>query len=883
MLEFKSIERKWQDAWEKNSVFRSKESKKKKKFYCLEMFPYPSGKLHMGHVRNYVLGDAFARFKRLEGYNVLYPMGYDAFGLPAENAAIKNNIHPKEWTHHCISLMREQQKQLGLSYDWSREIRTCDPDYYKWNQWLFIKFYEQGLVYRKKSSVNWCPSCNTVLANEQVVGGECWRCNSQVIAKELEQWFFRITKYAEKLLAGLDKLDAWPDKVKIMQKNWIGRSEGTTIKFKLKHSSEVIEVFTTRADTLFGITFLVFAPEHPKVQEFVKGTIYEDELKKFMARTGTKEHLDIEKRMYDKEGLFIGKYAIHPITGEDIPIYVANFALMDYGTGIIMCVPAHDQRDFEFAVKYNLPVRVVIVPEGALKEPLQEAYTGEGRLVNSKMFNGVESKRAITEITKHLERIGFGRAAVEYKLKDWLISRQRYWGTPIPMVYCRKCGIQPVKENELPVILPEDIKFTGLGNPIAQSEKFVNTKCPKCRGKAARETDTMDTFVDSSWYFFRYCSPNEKKRIFDRKKVDYWLPVDQYIGGIEHATGHLIYSRFFTKVLKDMGIIDFDEFALRLFCQGMVTLGGEAMSKSRGNVVDPGDMIDKYGVDVVRMFILGAASPENDLEWNEKGVEGSQRILNRIYSLFGGEHKPLSNKKDRYILHRMNLVLRGLPARVNELRFDSTLVMLNSLVDAIYEHKNHMGRRTFKKALETVCISCSPIAPHACEECWEKIGKRGFISKAKLPEPDLKSIRPELEYLEQFAFSLKADIKKIAELIKIEKPKAIIIFIAEPWKYKLFEIVKKEGAEGMKDTNALIGKIMQTELKVHGEEIMKLLPRIKDKLPGFVLNQEKEIHVVKESELDKIFNCQVRSVKSQDSFEQKARQALPGKPAILIE
>ncbi|MBI5872325.1 leucine--tRNA ligase [archaeon] len=878
MLNFKEIEKKWQKAWESKNIFRTRESKLKKKFYCLEMYPYPSGKLHMGHVRNYVLGDAYARFKKAQGYNVLHPMGYDAFGLPAENAAIKHNIHPKEWTYHCIALMKEQQKLLGLSYDWSREIITCEPLYYKWNQWLFIKFYENGLVYRKKSAVNWCPSCNTVLANEQVVNGKCWRCSSDIIPKELEQWFFKITKYAEQLLNGLNSLEGWPDKVKLMQKNWIGKSFGTAIKFRI--DNDFLSVFTTRPDTLYGVTFLSFAPEHPKVQELVKGTLYENELKKFISRTRAKEQVLTGERQYSKEGLFLGQYALHPLTNEQIPIYAANFVLMEYGTGLVMCVPAHDQRDFEFAAEYKIPIKVVIVPEGGIKEPLEKAFTEEGRLINSKMFNGLESSKAIEEITKHLERNALGGKAVQYKLKDWLISRQRYWGTPIPMVYCKKCGIQAVRESELPVLLPEHIEFTGSGNPIAQTGKFVNTRCPKCRSKAARETDTMDTFVDSSWYFLRYCSPKDKKHIFGKDKADYWCPIDMYIGGIEHATGHLVYSRFFTKVLKDIGMIKFDEPASRLFCQGMVTLGGEAMSKSKGNIIDPGEIMDKYGVDVLRLFVLSAASPENDLEWSEKGIEGSLRILNRFCALFEAEHNPASGKKDGLMLHKLNIILKALPSRLNELRFDSIAIMLTALVEAMHKYKQHISKKTYKKVLEALCILFSPLIPHISEECYNAfLNKKTFVSKARLPESRQEQIRPELEYFEQFAESLKSDIKNILEIVKIQKPKIITIFIAEPWKYRLFEIAK---SEGIKDANKLIGKIMGTELKQYGEQIMKILPRIKDKIPEFVLSQEKEKLIIEDAELDKLFNCQIRIIKSQDALEQKAKQSLPGKPAVLV-
>ncbi|MFH1238597.1 MAG: leucine--tRNA ligase, partial [bacterium] len=625
--DFKALERKWQEYWEKNQLFKTREDKNKEKYYVLEMFPYPSGKLHMGHARNYVIGDTYARFLRMNGYNILYPMGYDALGLPAENAAIKNDVNPADWTEKCINTMIEQQRKLGLSYDWSRLVITCRPEYYHWNQWIFLKFYQKGLAYKKKAPINWCPKCKTVLANEQVIQGKCWRCDSKVEVKDLEQWFFKITAYAEELLNDLGKLEGWPERVKIMQKNWIGRSVGTMVNFPLKDSRDSLSIFTTRPDTLYGVKFMTFAPEHPKVQELISGTKYEKEVQKFINRVVIEDKFSRADEDKEKEGVFIGRYAVNPLTGEEIPIYVANFVLMEYGTGAIMAVPAHDQRDFEFAKKYNIPIKVVINPPGEELPvgQMKQAYVEAGIMTDSAQFSGMNSSEAIEKITEYLEQKSWGKKTVQYKLRDWLISRQRYWGTPIPIIYCDKCGMVGVPEDELPVKLPKDVKFTGRGNPLATSETFVNCKCPKCKGKARRETDTMDTFVDSSWYFARYCDPQNNRTPFAKDKVNYWMPVDQYIGGIEHAILHLLYARFFTRALRDLGLYEIDEPFQRLLCQGMVIKDGAKMSKSKGNVVSVDDMVNKYGADTARLFILFASPPERDLEWSDEGVEGAWR------------------------------------------------------------------------------------------------------------------------------------------------------------------------------------------------------------------------------------------------------------------
>ncbi|MCX5896693.1 MAG: leucine--tRNA ligase, partial [Proteobacteria bacterium] len=661
------IEEKWQQFWEQNKIFKVSEDAQKKKYYLLEMFPYPSGRIHMGHVRNYTIGDVVARFMMMRGYNVLHPMGWDAFGMPAENAAIQSNTHPHEWTYKNIETMRGQLKRMGFSYDWDRELATCDLSYYKWEQWLFLKMLERDLVYRKKSFVNWCESCQTVLANEQVENGSCWRCKNEVTQKELSQWFFRITTYADELLASLDTLTGWPERVVTMQRNWIGRSYGTEIDFALENSSEKITVFTTRPDTLYGATFMSLAPENPLALKLAEGTPQHESVQSFIERILKQDKTVRTAEDLEKEGVFTGAYCINPVSGFRMPVYVANFVLMEYGTGAVMAVPTHDQRDFEFAGKYGLDLIVVIQPEGETLDPktMTQAYVEEGIMVNSQQFNGIKNIAAMEKITAYLEQKGLGKKAVNYRLKDWGISRQRYWGNPIPVIYCDTCGIVPVPEKDLPVVLPKDVAFTGIGqSPLARSPGFVNTVCPRCAKPARRETDTMDTFVESSWYFERYACPDYDTGPLDAAKVQYWMPVDQYIGGIEHAVLHLLYARFFTKVLRDLRLVQVDEPFVNLLTQGMVcketqrcgTHGWlypedaengvckqcgspvqmgriEKMSKSTRNVIDPEQLIEKYGADTARLFCLFAAPPERDLEWSDQGVEGAYRFLSRVWRL----------------------------------------------------------------------------------------------------------------------------------------------------------------------------------------------------------------------------------------------------------
>ena len=879
--DFPALAKKWQKRWAEAKLFRVKEDSKKPKFYCLEMFPYPSGKLHMGHVRNYTLGDAFARFKRMQGYNVLYPMGFDAFGLPAENAAIKNKKHPAEWTKKTIAQMEEQLHQMGWSYDWTRKLATCTPEYYHWNQWIFLKMLEKGLAYRKKSPINWCPSCKTVLANEQVIDGTCWRCHSKIEIKDLEQWFFKITKYTQELLDDLDGLE-WPDRVKAMQRNWIGRSEGTKAEFTLVGTKEKLPVFTTRPDTLYGVTFIVMAPEHPLVMEMVKGQKNEEEIHKFIKKVVIDEKFSRTDADKEKEGVFTGRYAIHPIIGEQVPIYIANFILMDYGTGIVMAVPAHDQRDFEFAKKYKIPIKVVIQPKDKELDAskMKQAYVDDGILVNSAEFSKMGNREAIKSISKHLKDTGKGSITVNYKLRDWLLSRQRYWGTPIPVIYCQKCGIVLVPEKELPIRLPEDITF-GKGNPLETSKSFVTAKCPKCNGNAKRETDTMDTFVDSSWYFLRYCSPDEKKLPFTESSAKYWMPVDQYIGGIEHAILHLLYARFFTKALRDFGLLKIDEPFQKLLCQGMVTKGGVAMSKSKGNIVDPGPIIEKYGPDTLRMFILFASAPEKQLEWGEESVEGMSRFVIRFYHLFE-EHKSTGSKKDKAAISKMHQMLRDVKDNFESFQFNAAIIAMQSFVNYMQEVKEEVSSKVWKQMLETCCIVFSPIMPHVCEETWEMLGNKPYVSVQKWPEADESKIDASIDASEMLISNLLGDIKNVFKVAKIDKPKKVVLFVADAWKYQLSDFVKKQVADG-KRPGDIIKAAMQGDMKKHGSEVAKLVPKFVQK-PAGILSKEEEYSALMDHQdiLERDLNTSVDIVKAEGSKEAKAKHAIPGKPAILV-
>jgi leucyl-tRNA synthetase len=746
------IERKWQDYWEKSKAFKVEPNSKKEKYYLLEMLPYPSGHLHMGHARNYAIGDVVARYKIMKGYNVLHPMGWDAFGMPAENAAIKHKVHPAEWTYSNIEQMKEQFRKLGFSYDWSRETATCAPEYYKWEQLVFLKMFEEGLVERRESFINWCDHCQTVLANEQVVQGTCWRCDQGVQQKSMTQWYFKISKYAEELLKDIDKLDGWPDRVKTMQRDWIGRSEGTLIKFPLEDSSNTetqnVEVFTTRPDTLYGATFMSLASEHPLARKLAKGTEHEKVVEEFITEVA---HMDRMKRLegdYEKKGVFTGKYCINPVTGSKMPIYIANFVLMDYGTGAVMAVPAHDQRDFEFAKKYDLPLKVVIQPEHkSLKEDeLTEAYTEEGVLVHSDQFDGLNNIEAIEKITKFLTKEGKGEETVNYRLKDWCVSRQRYWGAPIPIIYCDACGVVPVSEKDLPVELPHDVEFSGIGgSPLAKVEEFVNTTCPKCKAAAKRETDTLDTFVESSWYFLRYCSPKYDKGIVDVAEAKYWMPVDHYIGGIEHAVGHLMYCRFYMKVLRDLGFIkysDTNEPATNLLTQGMVIKDGAKMSKSKGNVVSVDDMVDKYGADTARVFSLFAAPPEKDLDWSDQGVEGGFRFLSRVWRLVYSWSEATGKEKsgDASIDKVMHKTIKKVTGDIERFHFNTAIAAIMEYVNALY--RVDVAKLSAENITNLVLL-IAPFAPHMAEEVWSGLSKKGDIYHQSWPVWDKDQVVDE--------------------------------------------------------------------------------------------------------------------------------------------
>lgn len=734
---FKEIEERWQKIWSDTRAYSVRASIGRKKYYLLEMFPYPSGKIHMGHVRNYTIGDVASRYRMMQGYNVLHPMGFDAFGQPAENAAIKNKTKPDIWTHKCIDWMRLELKKMGFSYDWDREISTCDSDYYAWNQWIFIRMFERGLAYRKESNVNWCPSCETTLANEEVVDGGCWRCHSKVEQKDLEQWFLKITEYRERLLEDLNQLKDWPARVIAMQNNWIGKSQGVEIYFKLKGSDKIIPVFTTRADTIFGCTYIVLAPEHPLVKELIKGKPQEKDVLKFIDRVLRESKVVRSSGDVKKEGMPSGSFAINPVNNEEVPIWIADYVLMEYGTGAIMAVPAHDQRDFLFAKEHQLPMRIVIQTinhQPSTISEMTEAYEGEGVQVNSAQFDGLSNQEAKIKIAEWMEEKKIGKIQTHWRLRDWLISRQRYWGTPIPMIYCDKCGVVPVPDKDLPVQLPKDAPFTGEGgSPLGKVKEFVNVTCPRCKGKARRETDTMATFFDSSWYFLRFCSPESKNTPFDQQEAKYWMAVDQYIGGIEHAILHLLYSRFFTKFFKDLGLIDFEEPFKRLLTQGMVLKDGEVMSKSRGNIVDPDSIIKKYGADTMRLFILFAAPPETELEWDDRGIDGAFRFLNRVWRIQDNLKDQASEDSYR-VMHK---TIKKVSEDIEGFKFNTAIASLMELVNAIYQ--SGADRVIFSNLV----MLLAPIAPHFCEELWHFLGNEESIFKAAWPQYDPKMLVEE--------------------------------------------------------------------------------------------------------------------------------------------
>lgn len=797
---FKEVEKKWQEKWSSNSLFKTNDKEEgKENYYVLEMLPYPSGNLHVGHARNYTIGDVIARYKKMKGYNVLHPMGWDSFGLPAENAAIQHGAHPAKWTKSNIENMRRQLKLMGLSYDWDREVATYTPEYYRWNQWIFKRMYDKGLVYKKKSTVNWCPDCQTVLANEQVEDGYCWRhSKTKVIQKDLEQWFFRITNYADELLTGHEELrEGWPEKVLAMQKNWIGKSFGTEIIFTVAETGEKLPMFTTRIDTIHGVTYCVVAPEHPIIEEIIK---VNPSIKEAIHNMRNMDMIERTAEGKEKNGVFTGWHVINPVTGDKVQLWAADYVLMNYGTGAVMAVPAHDDRDFAFAKKYNLPRKVVI--NGYNKETKEEiilnademtaAMTEEGIMTNSGEFNGMNSKEALEKIADYVTAKGVGEKTVKYRLKDWGISRQRYWGTPIPALYCEKCGMVMEKDENLPVMLPEDIKFTGNGNPIETSEKYKHAVCPICGGSARRETDTMDTFVDSSWYFLRYCDPKNVELPFGREAVDSWTPVDQYIGGVEHAVMHLLYARFFTKVLRDLGLLKANEPFKRLLTQGMVlgpsyysekenrflfahevrTAGDKAysletgeelvvkvekMSKSKNNGVDPEVMIQKYGADTTRLFIMFTAPPEKELEWNENGLAGASRFLNRVWrvvleniDMIKDEKIDYSklSKEDKALVRKLHQTIKRVTEAIEDnYHFNTSIAGNMELINDVYEFRNNVlgtdkesteSQKVFGEVLRNIVIMLSPFVPHFCDELWEAMGEEGFLFNAPWPEYDEK-------------------------------------------------------------------------------------------------------------------------------------------------
>ncbi len=780
-----AIEAKWQRTWEEQRLFQCGENSDKPKYYVLEMFPYPSGRIHMGHVRNYSIGDAVARFKRMQGFNVLHPMGWDAFGMPAENAAIKHGVHPAKWTHENIDHMRTQLKRMGYSYDWRRELASCDPEYYRWEQLFFLKFLEKGLLYRKKASQNWCPDCNTVLANEQVIEGCCWRCDSMVEQKELTQWFLRITAYAEELLDCLDEMAGrWPEQVLTMQRNWVGKSIGAEIRFPLEEplneKKEHITVFTTRQDTVFGATFMSLSPEHPLVKKLIEGRPEAQEVRDFVHKVGAMNKIARTDEALEKEGVFTGAYCLNPFTGARMPVYLANFVLMDYGTGAVMAVPAHDQRDFEFARKYDLPLKVVIQPKDEILDPktMEAAYTEPGIMTASGEFDGLENEKGKARVAEQLEALGLGKRTINYRLRDWNVSRQRYWGAPIPVVYCDACGVVPEKEENLPVVLPLDVKTHADGrSPLPDDTEFVDTTCPLCGGKARRETDTLDTFVESSWYFARFTTADQNKAPFD-SRADYWLPVDQYIGGIEHAILHLLYSRFFIKVLRDLGYLNISEPFANLLTQGMVLKDGTKMSKSKGNVVDPDEMIKRYGADTVRLYCLFVAPPQKEFDWSEQGIEGAYRFINRLWRL-SEELRPvlspvapcssakltLSSEKAMELRRKEHATVKKVEQDIsNRFQFNTAVAAVMELLNLMYLVKDELaedelGRQVLSSASASALAVLTPIAPHLCEELWRRLGHEHSLLTEPWPVYDPAMLaRDQMEVVVQINGKLRGKI-----------------------------------------------------------------------------------------------------------------------------
>jgi leucyl-tRNA synthetase len=816
--DFAAIEKKWQEKWTKAKIFETKEDKNKKKFYVLEMFPYPSAAgLHIGHAFNYTIGDVYARFKIMQGFNVLHPMGYDSLGLPAENAAIKEGTHPGKYTEKSMANFMKQQKALGITYDWNRLVVTSRPDYYKWDQWIFLKMFEKGLAYKKKSAVNWCPSCKTVLANEQAQGGICERCKSKLEIKHLEQWYFKITDYANEL-NDFSKLDKWPELIKKLQANWIGKSHGTEIDFEI--NDEKWKIFTTRADTIYGVTFMVISAQHPRLMELVTDG-QKKEVEKFLKRLKGVSEKELEE--LEKDGVFTGSYAVNPVTKDKIPVYAGNFVVADYGAGMVMAVPAHDQRDFEFAKKYKIPIKVVINPFDyeLNSEKMSRAFTSDGTLINSKEFDGTPSREAIDKITEHLAKKNLGRKVVNFKLRDWLISRQRYWGTPIPIIYCEKCGVVSVPEKDLPVELPEKVRF-GEGNPLETAKDWVNVKCPSCQGKARRETDTMDTFVNSSWYQLRYCDPKNDKQIFDKNKAAYWSPIDLYIGGKEHACMHLIYVRFYTKFLRDIGLINIDEPAIRLFNQGYVYGNdGKKMSKSLGNVVEPLETIAKYGADALRMYLISVAAPDSDYSWGDREMQGTFKFVNKIMQTFSNIK---INKSSKRVESKVNKAIKDISENIESMRYNIAVIKLRELYDVFVEEVSKEDLMSYVKLL-------APFCPHIAEELWERIGGKGFVSTAEWPKCDESKIDEKIEQEEKNLEKTVADVLNVLKIIK-----------------------EKQGKDGEK----IYLYVIPNEIGNYNHELLS--KRLQKEVKIFAVND-----------------------KNKYDPEGKAGKAKPGKPGIFVE
>jgi len=881
------LEKKWQRQWRQQGIFEAEDSQDSRdNYYALDMYPYPSGNMHMGHVRNYSLGDANARFRRMQGYNVLYPMGFDSFGLPAENAAIEKGENPAEWTESNIKDLKQQMQRLGFSFDWSRELASHHEDYYRWNQWLFLQFYQRDLAYKDRAEVNWCPHCKTVLANEQVVDGQCERCDTLVDKKKRNQWFYKITEYSDELLDELENLE-WPDKVKKMQRDWINRSEGTEVIFDIEGREESLKVFTTRPDTLYGCTFMALAPEHPLAEELAEK---DEEIGRFVREIKRLANRDRK----GKRGIDTGLKAINPVNNKEVPIYIAEFVLMEYGTGAIMAVPAHDQRDFDFAQEHGIDIMQVIEPENKNEgEELDEAYEGEGSLVNSGPFSGLDSQQAREEITDKLKEGGKAERTTNYRLKDWNISRQRYWGTPIPIIYCDNCGTVPVPEEDLPVKLPKrEIKIDVEGSPLEHVEEFVHVKCPQCGADAKRETDTLDTFVDSSWYFLRFCSPDCEQAPFDKEKAEQWMPVDQYTGGIEHAILHLLYARFFTKVLNDLDMSPVREPFHKLLNQGMVLLEGKKMSKSKGNIVTPAEVIDNYGADVGRLFILSRSSPDKELDWTDEGVQATYELIRNLYNLVD-EHQDLLDQEttesklsliDRYFLSLTHQTVRQVTADMDSMRYNDAAAQLKQLLSSAYRYLDEAPASEAKgqvlsEMVHKLVLLFAPIIPHLCEELWQKLGHQGLIAEADWPQVGTDKIDKEAEAAWKLVEQVASDVREIKKITGIEQPDTIKIIVAAPWRFELHQRVVA-GEE--------LSEIMQDDkFREKGDEVASYYQDLAKEyhLPDLVLDSKGEFRALQEMAhyLQEKINGEIVVDKESNSEESKASKARPQKPAIVLE